>query len=129
VAGELQRAAPATDRQRTVERYCDAYTAGEYERAVEIFTDDVRWLVQGAFDVRGRDQYLANMSNEHAAGHPTIVVTRYFEDGDSVVAEGVAEQDFTAGGRGRFPFLDVFRFRGDLVCEKRSYAVADGTVG
>ena len=92
---------------------------------MSIFTEDVRWIVVGAFDITGRDAYLANMTNEHVSGHPDICVTRYFEDGDSVVAEGTVRQSLASGDEIGVGFLDVFEFRGDLVCEKRSYAIPE----
>ena len=64
--------APRTARQRVVDTYVRAYSAGDYEAAVAIFTEDVRWIVVGAFDITGRDAYLANMTNEHVSGHPDI---------------------------------------------------------
>jgi hypothetical protein len=69
---------PGTDRQRTVQRYVDAYSAGDYDLAVRIFTDDVRWEVVGAFEVQGRDAYRANMTNEFVAGPPDIRIVRFF---------------------------------------------------
>ena len=117
--------APRTPRQRVVDTYVRAYSAGDYEAAVSIFTEDVRWLVVGAFDITGRDAYLANMTNDHVSGHPDICVTRYFEDGDSVVAEGTVRQSLASGDEIGVGFLDVFEFRGDLVCEKRSYAIPE----
>ena len=117
--------APGTPRQRVVDTYVRAYSSGDYATAVAIFTEDVRWIVVGAFDIAGRDAYLANMTNEHVSGHPDICVTRYFEDGDSVVAEGTVRQSLASGEEIRVGFLDVFEFRGDLVCEKRSYAIPE----
>lgn len=116
----------ATDRQRTIQRYVTDYSAGDYESAVEIFTDDVRWEVVGAFEITGRDAYLANMANESVTGHPDIRVTRFFEAGDSVVAEGTVRQQLASGEWMDVRFLDVFDFRADLVCEKRSYCVTSG---
>jgi len=115
-----------TDRQRTIQRYVTAYSAGDYEAAVEIFADDVRWEVVGAFEVNGRDAYLANMTNEFVAGHPDIRVTRFFETGDSVVVEGTVRQQLASGEWMEVRFLDVFVFRADRVSEKRSYCVTSG---
>ncbi len=117
--------APRTTRQRVVNSYVRAYSAGDYEAAAAIFTEDVRWIVVGAFDITGRDAYLANMTNEHVSGHPDICVTRYFEDGDAVVAEGTVRQSLASGDKIAVGFLDVFEFRSDLVCEKRSYAIPE----
>ena len=115
-----------TERQRTIEHYVTAYGAGDYDAAVRIFTEDVRWEVVGAFEVTGRDAYLANMTNEFVSGHPQIRVTRWFEAGDSVVAEGTVRQQLASGEWMDVRFLDVFEFRGELVCEKRSYCVTSG---
>jgi len=118
-------ATPLTARQRVVDTYVRAYSAGDYEAAVAIFTDDVRWIVVGAFEVTGRDAYLANMTNEHVSGHPDICVTGYIEEGDSVVAEGTVRQALASGEEIGVRFLDVFAFQGDRVCEKRSYAIPE----
>lgn len=112
-----------TDRQRLVEYYCAAYSRGDHADAVTIFTDDVRWICAGFFDVTGRDAYLAQMPNPSAVGHPDIRVERFFEDGDTVVAEGSVQQGLVDGGAVDIAFLDAFEFRGSLVCEKRSYVM------
>ena len=85
----------------------------------------MHWIVVGAFAISGREAYLANMTNEHVSGHPDICVTRYFEDADSVVAEGTVRQSLASGDEIGVGFLDVFEFRGGLVCEKRSYAIPE----
>lgn len=118
-------AAPRTTRQHLVDTYIRAYSAGDYEAAAAIFTEDVRWIVMGAFDVSGRDAYLANMTNEHVSGHPDICVTRYFEVGDGVIAEGTVRQALASGDEVDVRFLDVFEFQDDRVCEKRSYAIPE----
>ena len=63
------------------------------------------------------------MTNELVSGHPAIEITQYFEDGDSVVAEGAVRQQLATGAWMDVRFLDVFRFRGEQVAEKRSYCV------
>lgn len=114
---------PQTDRQRTIDRYMREYSAGNYESAAAIFTDDVHWIVVGAFESRGREQYIANMTNPHVEGHPTLDVTAYIEGADDVVVEGTATQALAGGPTITVPFLDVFAFCGDRVQQKRSYCV------
>jgi len=115
---------PRTERQRAIHHYVTEYGDGNYESAASIFTDDVRWLVVGAFECVGRDQYIANMTNDHVEGHPRIDVTAYIEGESDVVVEGTATQALAGGPTTTVPFLDVFAFRGDKVYEKRSYCVA-----
>jgi ketosteroid isomerase-like protein len=114
---------PRTDRQRAIHHYVTEYGAGDYESAASIFTDDVRWIVVGAFECTGRDQYVANMTNDQVEGHPRIDVLAYIEGPDDVVVEGTATQRLAGGPEITVPFLDVFAFRGEKVREKRSYCV------
>jgi ketosteroid isomerase-like protein len=119
---------PRSERQRSIHHYVTEYGAGHYESAVSIFTDDVRWIVVGAFESNGRDQYVANMTNDQVEGHPTIDVIAYIEGDDEVVVEGTATQALAGGPSITVPFLDVFAFRGDKVYEKRSYCVPPQTL-
>ena len=114
---------PDSPRKRSVHHYVSAYSAGDYERAAEIFTDDVRWIVFGHFESVGREAYIEQMHNPQGVGHPDITVTRYFEDRDSVVAEGTVTQSLVDGTAIELRFLDVFEFAGEHVREKRSYVM------
>ena len=88
---------PRSERQRSIHHYVTEYGAGHYESAVSIFTDDVRWIVVGAFESNGRDQYVANMTNDKVEGHPMIDVIAYIEGDDEVVVEGTATQALAGG--------------------------------
>jgi hypothetical protein len=50
---------PRVKRQRSIHHYVTECGAGNYESAASIFTDDARWIVVGAFESNGRDQYVA----------------------------------------------------------------------
>ena len=59
---------------------------------------DVEWVLPGAFHLRGKEAFAREIRNENFIGDPAITVTRVFEDGDVVVAEGTV-QDAAQGRR------------------------------
>lgn len=61
----------------------------------------MRWLVVGAFECTGRDQYIANMTIDQVEGHPGIAVIAYIEGVDDVVVEGTVTQHWLVARRSR----------------------------
>ena len=78
-------------------------------------TDDVEWLIPGAFHVRGKAAFDKEIENDAFVGSPTIKVTRLTEENGVVVAEGSVRSARKDGGRLNAVFCDVFVMRGGKI--------------
>ena len=110
-----------TPNQRTVERYMDGFRRTDREQILSCLTDDVRWLIPGVFDVRGRDGFEGHIVDEGFTDRPEIVVTRLIEAGDVVVAEGFVRAPRTDGTVLHLVFCDVFEMRDAKIRSLTSY--------
>ena len=106
---------------QTVERYMDAFRQTDRELVLSCLTDDVEWLIPGAFHVRGKADFNAHIVDEGFTGTPEITVTRYIESGDVIVAEGRVVAQRTDAGPLHLVFCDVFDLRGGLIAKLVSY--------
>lgn len=107
--------------KETVERYMDAYSRWDHRGVLACLTDDVEWVVPGAFHLAGRDAFDDEIEGQGAAGPPEIVVTRLIEEDDVVVAEGNVRNALQNGGVLNLAFCDVFQMRGGRIRRLTSY--------
>lgn len=105
----------------TVQRYMAAFGRWDHVEVLDCLTDDVEWVVPGAFHLRGRDAFDREIEGPGAAGPPTIEVTRLVEEGDVVVAEGTVRSALEAGGALSLVFCDVFLMRDGQIRHLTSY--------
>ena len=110
-----------TPNQRTVERYMDGFRGTDRKQILSCLTDDVRWLIPGFFDVRGRDGFEGHIVDEGFADRPEITVTRLIEADDVVVAEGFVRAPRTDGSVVHLVFCDVFEMRDAKIRSLTSY--------
>ena len=110
-----------TPNQRTIERYMDGFRRTDREQILACLTDDVRWLIPGVFDVRGKDGFAGHIVDDGFTGSPDITVTRLVEARDVVVAEGSVRAPRTDGTIMSLVFCDVFEMRGGKVRSLTSY--------
>ena len=110
-----------TPNQQTVERYMDGFRRTDREQILSCLTDDVRWLVPGVFDVRGKDGFERHIVDEGFTDRPQITVTRLIEADDVVMAEGSVRAPRTDGTVMSLVFCDVFEMRGEKIRSLTSY--------
>ena len=84
-------------------------------------TDDVEWVIPGAFHVRGKDDFAKHIVDEGFVGHPLITVSRLTEEDDVVVAEGSVRAPKQDGSFLDLVFCDVFELRGGKIRRLVSY--------
>jgi uncharacterized protein len=77
-----------TPNKRTVETYMDGFRKTDRPQILSCLTDDVEWVIPGAFHVRGKDDFAKHIVDEGFVGHPQITVSRLTEEDNVVVAEG-----------------------------------------
>lgn len=113
-----------TANQRTVEQYMDGFRRTDREQILSCLTDDVRWWLPGAFDVRSKDEFAQHIVDEGFAGSPEITVTRMVEADDVVVAEGSVKAPRTDGSVLDLVFCDVFEMRDGKIRSLTSYLMS-----
>lgn len=106
---------------QTVRRYMEAYARWDHAEILACLTDDVEWVVPGAFHLEGIEAFDHEIEGEGAAGPPDIAITRLIEDGDIVVAEGTVRNALLDGGTLSLVYCDIFELRAGRVCKLTSY--------
>ena len=116
-----QPMAGMTINQQTIERYMDGFRRSDHDAVLGCLTNDVEWLIPGAFHIHGKEAFDREIENEAFVGSPDIRVTRTVEERDVVVAEGSVRSQRTDGGTLHAVFCDVFEMRGGLIRKLTSY--------
>lgn len=110
-----------TPNKQTVQNYMDAFTRTDHPAILSCLTDDVEWLIPGAFNIKGKDAFDKEIENDAFVGSPAIQVTRMIEENDAVVAEGTVRATRRDGGALNLVFCDVFLMRGGKIRRLTSY--------
>ena len=112
-----------TTNKRTVERYMNAFRTTDRTQILSCLTDDVEWLIPGAFHVTGKDAFAGHIVDDGFTGHPVITVDRIIEEGDVVVAEGSVRAPKSDGTFIDLAFCDVFDLQNGRIRRLVSYLV------
>ena len=110
-----------TPNKKTVDTYMDGFRRTDRPQILSCLTDDVEWLIPGAFHVRGKDEFATHIVDEGFAGHPEITVTRLIEEDDVVVAEGSVRAPRQDGSVMNLVFCDVFDMQNGKIQRLVSY--------
>ena len=65
-----------TPNKTTIEAYMDDFRKTDRPQILSCLTDDVEWVIPGAFHVRGKDDFAKHIVDEGFIGHPLITVSR-----------------------------------------------------
>lgn len=112
-----------TENRRTVDRYLEAFHASDHEKVLACLTDDVEWILPGAFHLSGKEAFDREIENPAFSGRPDIAVTRFVEEGDAVVAEGTVRAHWADGRPFQAAFCDVFLLAGGKIRKLTSYVL------
>ena len=112
-----------SDNKTTVERYMDGFRASDHEQILSCLTDDVEWVIPGAFHIVGKEAFDREIENEAFTGSPTINIDRLVEESDVVVAEGSVRCRRRDGVVLTLAMCDVFEMRGGKIKRLTSYLV------
>ena len=110
-----------TVNRQTIERYLEGFRHSDHEQILSCLTDDVEWVIPGAFHLVGKRAFDAEIENPAFVGRPMIETTRFVEEGDLVVAEGTVRAARADGGLLHAVFCDVFSMRAGLIRHLTSY--------
>jgi ketosteroid isomerase-like protein len=107
--------------KRTVQRYMDAFSKSDHTEILSCLTDNVEWVIPGAFHLIGKSAFDKEIENDAFTGSPTITVTRVIEEHDVVVAEGRVRSARNDGGVLNAVFCDVFEMQDAKIRRLTSY--------
>ena len=110
-----------TPNKQTVQTYMDAFTRSNHADVLSCLTDDVEWLIPGAFHAKGKSAFDNEIENDAFVGSPAINVTRLTEEHDVVVAEGSVRCARKDGGMLNAVFCDVFIMQDAKIRHLTSY--------
>jgi ketosteroid isomerase-like protein len=106
---------------KTVEAYLDGFRRTDRQLILSCLTDDVEWLIPGAFHVHGIGQCAEHIVDEGFAGNPEISVSRMLEADDVVIVEGSVRAPREDGSALDLAFCDMFDMRGGRIRRLVSY--------
>ncbi len=107
--------------KQTVQKYMGAFTKSDHAEILSCLTDDVEWVLPGAFHLTGKVAFDKEIENDAFVGSPTIRVTRMTEEHDIVVAEGDVSCARRDGGILNAVFCDVFEMQNGKIRRLISY--------
>jgi ketosteroid isomerase-like protein len=110
-----------TPNKQTVQRYMDGFRKSDHALVLSCLTDDVEWVIPGAFQLRGKEAFDGEIENPAFVGRPAIEVTRLVEEHDVVVAEGTVRSARRDGTALNAVFCDVFVMRDEKISRLTSY--------
>jgi ketosteroid isomerase-like protein len=106
-----------------VDAYIEGFRRSDKPAILALLTDDVAWDLPGFRHLTGKADFEGEIVNPQFEEHPTLVVDRKVEEGDTVVCIGEGRGQQVTGETFRFAFCDVFTFRDALICRVESYVV------
>lgn len=110
-----------TENKITVKKYMEAFARSDHPAVLSCLSDDVEWIMPGAFHLRGKDAFDKEIENDAFVGSPTIEVSRMTEENNVVVAEGAVRCARKGGGFLNAVFCDVFEMQNGKVKRLISY--------
>lgn len=110
-----------TQNKQTVQKYMDAFNRTDHPDILSCLTNDVEWVIPGAFHIKGKAAFDREIENDAFVGRPTIAVTRMTEEHGVVIAEGHVRCARRDGGLLNAVFCDVFVMRDTKIKHLTSY--------
>ncbi len=107
--------------KKTVELYMDGFRTSDHKQILSCLTDNVEWIIPGAFHIRGKSAFDKEIENEAFVGSPTITIHRMTEENNVVIAEGTVKSARKDGGMLTAVFCDVFEMKGAKIKKLTSY--------
>ena len=110
-----------SENKKVVERYMDGFNKSDHMQILSCLTDDVEWILPGAFHLKGKDAFDKEIENPAFEGKPVIVITRMKEENNIVIAEGTVRAKKKGAEYMNLVFCDVFEMRNGLINKLTSY--------
>ena len=110
-----------TENQRTIETYMDGFNQNDHAKILACLTDDVEWILPGAYHVKGKDAFDQQIENDAFISPPMVTTLRTIEQDDVVVAEGTVRVRKVSGELVHLVFCDVFEMERGKIRKLVSY--------
>jgi uncharacterized protein len=110
-----------SENKKTIEAYMAAFQKGDRQKVLSCLTDDVEWIVPGAFHLEGKNAFEGEIRNDAFQGDPEITVARMTEEQNVVVAEGSVRTRKKSGEYMNLAYCDVFEMRSGKIRKLVSY--------
>jgi ketosteroid isomerase-like protein len=108
----------------TVNAYLDGFRKNDHAQILSCLTDDIKWTVFGAFQLRGKDAYDKAIDGApEFIDPPELEVVRMVEQGDVVMAELTGTVKRAAGGEMRMSMAEVFVMRDAKIAERCAWVI------
>ena len=109
--------------KETVRKYIDGFNKSDHGQILSCLTDDIEWLMPGAFHLTGKDAFDKEIENDAFTGSPTVKITRMVEENDVVIAEGTVRVAWKGGGFLDAVFCDAFEMDNAKIRRLTTYQV------
>lgn len=109
--------------KETVRKYIDGFNKSDHAQILSCLTDDIEWLMPGAFHLTGKDAFDREIENDAFIGSPSVTITRMTEENDVVVAEGTVRVAWKHGGFLNAVFCDTFEMEKTRIKRLTTYQV------
>jgi ketosteroid isomerase-like protein len=109
---------------QTVQSYVEGFCKNDHAQILSCLTDDIEWIVFGAFRLTGKQAYDAAIDGPAFVAPPELEIVRMVEEDDVVMAEiagSVARGE--AGEVMRMSNTEVFVMRDGKIAEHRSWVI------
>jgi uncharacterized protein len=110
-----------TENKKTVEIFMNGFNKSDHKQILSCLTDDVEWVMPGAFHLVGKDAFDKEIENDIFVGNPVITIKRIMEENDVVVAEGKVVVEKKESGYLNVVFCDVFIMEDGKIKHLTSY--------
>ena len=107
--------------RQTVQQYMEGFNATDHTKILDCLTDDVVWVMPGAFHHEGKEAFDKEIENPNFKGKPVIKIFRTTEENDVVISEGAVTCSFQNGDILDAVFCDVFEMRNAKIKKLTSY--------
>ncbi len=107
----------------TVQKYIDGFNKSDHEQILSCLTDDVQWVMSGAFHLTGKDAFDKEIENDAFTGNPIVTFTRLIEEDEVVMAEGAVRSTWKDGRSFNAVFSDVFEMENGKIKRLTTYLV------
>jgi ketosteroid isomerase-like protein len=110
-----------SENKLTVDTYLEGFRNSDHEMVLSCLTDDVEWLMPGAFHWHGKDEFDGEIENDAFMEKPEITCLRMIEENDVVISEGNVKSQLKDGTPFYAVFCDVFEMRGGKIKKLITY--------
>jgi uncharacterized protein len=111
-----------TPRKRVIERWAECFAHQDWKGMLGLFTDDVeRWEVGSPTRTHGKVEFEKEVLPGPEVARLGMQVHKMIEEGDVVVAEGLAHVFKKDGSTINIQFCDIFEFQGEKIRRITAY--------